>query len=181
MPETEETIASEVVYQGPRITVRHERVRLADGTEIARDIVDQGNAVVILAIDDDEQVLFVRQYRTATNSELLELPAGGIEEGEEPQEAALRELREETGYAAGRLVKLGMFYAAPGTYTELLHSFLALDLREDPLPADDDERIEVERMTFDEAMAAAREGKLHDSKTLATMLLAVTQLGGEDD
>jgi len=170
--EPEVTISSERTYEGRRISVRLERVRLADGMESTRDIVDHPNTVVILAIDDDGNVLFVRQYRKAPERELLELPAGVMELGETPVESAQRELREETGYSAGAMFEMGSFYSAPGTMTELLYSFLARDIRYDPLPADEDERIELERMSFDEAVSLARAGGIRDAKTLASLFLA---------
>ncbi len=173
MPDPEITISSEHKYKGKRISVRLEHVRLSDGTESTRDIVDHPNAVVILAIDDNHNVLFVRQYRKAPEIELLELPAGVMDPEEtDPLKSAQRELREETGYAAGELIPLGSFYSAPGTMTELLYCFLARNLTYDPLPADEDERIELERMSFAEAVNTARAGGFQDSKTLASLFLA---------
>ena len=172
MIDPESLISSQSKYQGKRISIRLENVRLADGTESTREIVDHPNTVVILAMDGEDKVLFVRQYRRAPDRELLELPAGAMEAGEEPLQSAQRELREETGYAAGEMVLLGTFYSAPGTMTELLHSFLARNLRLDPLPADADERIELERMSFNDAVEAARKGNLKDAKTLASLFLA---------
>ena len=180
MLDPEVTISSERKYMGKRIAVRLEHVRLSDGTESVRDIVDHPDTVVILAMDENGDVLFVRQYRKAPDVELLELPAGGMEPGEtEPMESAQRELREETGYAAGELIPLGSFYSAPGTMTELLYSFLARDLTYDPLPADEDERIELERMSFRDAVTAAREGRFQDAKTLASLMLAAPYVLGE--
>ena len=157
MPESESpetTISSERVYEGKRISVRLEHVRLIDGTESTRDIVDHPNAVVVLAVDDDSNILFVRQYRKAPEVELLELPAGVMDTGEtDPAKSAQRELREETGHAAGSLIQLGSFYSAPGTMT-------------------DDERIALERMSFAQAVVAARAGVFQDSKTLASLFLA---------
>ena len=180
MADPEVTVSSERKYEGKRISVRLEHVRLSDGTESTRDIVDHPNAVVILAVDDDGNVLFVRQYRKAPEVELLELPAGVMDPGEmDPLKSAQRELREETGYAAGELIPLGSFYSAPGTMTELLYCFLARHLTYDPLPADDDERIELERMSFAEAVSAARLGGVRDSKTLASLFLAVPYVSTE--
>jgi ADP-ribose pyrophosphatase len=180
MADPEVTVSSERKYEGKRISVRLEHVRLSDGTESTRDIVDHPNAVVILAVDDDGNVLFVRQYRKAPEVELLELPAGVMDPGEtDPLKSAQRELREETGYAAGELIPLGSFYSAPGTMTELLYCFFARHLTYDPLPADDDERIELERMSFAEAVSAARAGRLQDSKTLASLFLAVPYVSTE--
>jgi 8-oxo-dGTP pyrophosphatase MutT (NUDIX family) len=120
MPESESpetTISSERVYEGKRISVRLEHVRLIDGTESTRDIVDHPNAVVILAVDDDSNILFVRQYRKAPEVELLELPAGVMDTGEtDPAKSAQRELREETGHAAGSLIQLGSFYSPTTLY-----------------------------------------------------------------
>jgi ADP-ribose pyrophosphatase len=173
MADPEVTVRSERMYEGRRISVRLEHVRLSDGTESTRDIVDHPDAVVILAVDGAGDLLFVRQYRKAPEVELLELPAGVMDPGEtDPLKSAQRELREETGYAAGELIPLGSFYSAPGTMTERLYCFLARGLTYDPLPADDDERIELERMSFTDAVAAARAGELQDSKTLASLLLA---------
>ncbi|MEX2430395.1 MAG: NUDIX hydrolase [Dehalococcoidia bacterium] len=172
MASPEETISTERAFEGRRVSVRVERVRLTDGTITTRDIVDHPNSVCIVAVDDDGNVLFVRQYRKAPERELLELPAGVLNAGEEPLAAAQRELQEETGYAAGTLRQLGYFFAAPGSMTECLYAFLATGLREDALAPDDDERIQLERLPFDEALRMAWAGDLHDAKTLACLLLA---------
>lgn len=168
----EVTVGVEREFVGKRIKVRLDRVRLADGTETLRDVVLHPNAVVIVALDDEGNVLLVRQYRKALERELLELPAGVIEGDDEPLPSAQRELREETGYSAGSLKPLGYFFAAPGSMTECLYSFLARDLTYDPLPADHDERIDLLRVPFAEAIAMARRGDLNDAKTLASLLLA---------
>ena len=155
MAEPEITIGTERVFTGKRFSVRVDRVRLADGSESTRDIVEAPNAVVVVAVDDEGHVLMVRQYRKAPERELLELPAGVIDPGETPFESAQRELREEVGMAAGRLTELGSFFAAPGGLTECVYAFLATELRADPLPPDEDERIEVERAPFRDLMERA--------------------------
>ena len=172
MPESQVTISSRLGYEGHRIKVRSDHVRMSNGAESTVDVIEGPDAVTIVAIDDEQNVLLVRQYRKAPERELLELPAGGLEPGEVALDAAQRELREETGHAAGRMVELGTFYSAPGLLTELTYVYLAHDLREDPLPSDEDEEIELERMSFDDAVAAARDGRLRDLKTLAALLLA---------
>ena len=177
MAEPEVTIGVEREHIGKRITVRLERIRLADGTETLRDVVYHPNAVVIVPVDDRGNVLFVRQYRKAPGKELLELPAGVLDHpGERPFDAALRELREETGHTASELIELGSFFSAPGTMTELLHAFLARGLTHDPQPADEDERIEVERIPFERAVAMARDGRIQDAKSLASLFLAAPRL-----
>ncbi len=172
MASPEETISTERAFQGRRLSVRVDKVRLTDGTITTRDIVDHPNSVCIVAVDEAGNVLLVRQYRKAPERELLELPAGVIDPGEEPLVAAQRELREETGYSASELRQLGYFFAAPGSMTECLFSFLATGLCEDALSPDDDERIQLERMPFDDVVRMARAGEIHDAKTLASLLLA---------
>ena len=172
MAEPEVTVSSERVFAGRRLGVRIEHIRLADGTETTREIVDHPNVVVIVAVDDDQNVLLVRQYRKAVERELLELPAGLIEGDDGLLESAQRELREETGFAAGALTALWSFYAGPGSYTECLFAFLGTALTHDPLDPDDDERIELVRLPFREAVRMARSGELHDAKTIASLLMA---------
>ena len=178
MAEPETTVSSERVFEGRRLSVRVDRVRLADGTEAVREVAEHPNAVVIVAVDSDQNLLLVRQYRFAVGQELLELPAGLIEDGDAPVATAQRELREETGFSAGELTELGHFYAAPGGMTECLYAFLGTGLTHDPLDADDDERIELVRMDFREAVEMARVGGFHDAKTIASLLLAERRVLG---
>ena len=178
MAEPEVTLSSERVFAGKRFGVRVERVRLADGTEAVREVAEHPNSVVIVALDDDQNVLLVRQYRKAVERELLELPAGVIEGDDEPVETAQRELREETGFAAGELTELGHFYPSPGGLTECLYAFLGTSLTHAPLDPDDDEQIELVRMGFREAAEMARSGAFHDAKTIASLLMAERHLLG---
>ena len=113
-------------------------------TRMHLDIIEHVGAVTILPIDAEGRILFVRQYRHATGKELLELPAGTLNAGEPPEECAFREIREETGFAAGNLIKLGEFFLAPGYSTEYMVVYLANELHPDPLPADEDEFISLE-------------------------------------
>ena len=170
--EPERTIAIESELAGRRVTLRVERVVLRDGTETLRDIVQHPSSVVIVPLEEDGSVVMVRQYRKAAGRELLEFPAGVMEEDASPLEAARRELREETGLDATELIELGNFFAAPGSMTERLYSFLATGLFPNPLAPDEDERITLERMPFDEAVRLARAGELNDAKSLASLMLA---------
>ena len=158
MARPERALESERVYQGGIFHVRRERVALADGVIAYREIVEHPGAVCIVALDGEGNVVLVRQYRKAVEEELLEVPAGRLEEDESPLECAQRELQEETGLAAGRLEELGAFWTTPGFTTERMYAFLATDLRPQSRPADVDERIEVERLPSAQAMEMARTG-----------------------
>jgi ADP-ribose pyrophosphatase len=171
-----ELLESEIVYPGRAFTVRRDTLRLPDGRETRFDIVEHVGSVIMLPVDDQGNLLFVRQYRHAARVDLLELPAGTLDEGEAPEACARRELREETGMAAGHLVHLGGFYLAPGYSTEYMHVYLATELRRDPLEADADEFLTIEAIPLDTALASAKRGEIADAKTMAAMLLAQSQL-----
>jgi ADP-ribose pyrophosphatase len=167
-----ELLKSEIIYPGRAFTIRRDTLRLPDGRETSFDIVDHVGSVIILPLDANGDLLFVRQYRHATGLDLLELPAGTLDEGESPEACARREVREETGMAAGRLEPLGGFYLAPGYSTEYMYAYLATDLRYDPLEADADEFLSVERIPLAEVLAMCERGELPDAKSLAAFLLA---------
>ena len=140
-----ELIKSEPLFQGRAFKIRRDWLKTPDGRETKFDIVEHGGSAILLPIDKDGNLLFVRQYRHAAGMYLLELPAG-TRDGDEPYEdCAAREIREETGMQAGKLEKLGEFYLAPGYSTEFMVVFLATDLKHNPLEADDDEFLEVEK------------------------------------
>lgn len=171
-----ELIKSEVLVQGRAFRVKRDTLKTPDGRETKLEIVEHGGSVVLLPVDAEGNLLFVRQYRTAVGRDLLELPAG-TREGDEPfEECAAREIREETGMEAGRLQKIGEFYLVPGYSTELMAAFLATDLKENPLDPDDDEFLDVERIPLKKAMEMAERGKIHDGKSLAVLLLAKSHL-----
>jgi ADP-ribose pyrophosphatase len=163
-------VSTRNIYQGRVIDVRADVVRRSDGHEHVVDVVGHPGGVVIVA-EDGGQLLFVRQYRHAVGAELLELPAGTLEPGEEPEPAANRELEEEAGFRAGRLTYLGGVHSAPGFCSELLHLYLAEELTPSRRPMDEDEEITLVRLTPDEALRRAAAGELRDAKTLAALLL----------
>jgi ADP-ribose pyrophosphatase len=167
-----EILNSDKKYQGRAFDVRRDEVKLANGKITHLDIVEHVGAVTILPIDSDGQVWFVRQYRHPTGDAILELPAGTLENGEEPENCARREIQEEIGMGAGSLKKIGEFFLAPGYSTEYMHVFLARDLTPSSLPQDEDEDISVERFPYDEALKKARIGEILDAKTLAALFLA---------
>jgi ADP-ribose pyrophosphatase len=171
-----ELLNTEIVYKGRAFTVRRDSLRLPDGHETRFDIVEHVGSVIIIPLDEQGNLLFVRQYRHAAGLNLLELPAGTLDEGEAPEACARREIREETGMAAGHMEDLGGFYLAPGYSTEYMHVYLATDLRPDPLEADADEFLTVEKIPLAQALATARSGEMPDAKTLAALLLAQSAL-----
>jgi ADP-ribose pyrophosphatase len=171
-----ELIHAETVYTGRAFHVRRDNLRTPDGRTVKYDIIEHIGSVILVPVDDFGQMYFVRQYRHAAGLDLLELPAGTLEIGEPPIEAAHREIREETGMAAGSLREIGSFYLAPGYSTELMHVFLATGLRHDPLEADADEFLSVEKIPVTEALRMARSGELPDAKSLAALLLAGSHL-----
>lgn len=173
-----ETIAQKTIYHGHAFNVRRDEVRFPNQHTMHLDIIEHPGAVTILPIDAEGRILFVRQYRHATGLELLELPAGTLNVGEQPDNCALREIREETGFAAGNLIKLGEFYLAPGYSTEYMVVYMANELHHDPLPGDQDEFITLEAIPIDQAYKMALNGELQDGKSLAALFLAHPYIHG---
>ena len=168
-------LKSEVVYPGRAFTVRRDTLRLPNGRETRYDIVEHPGSVIILPLDDQGNILFVRQYRHAAGLDLLELPAGVLDEGEDSETCARRELREETGMAAGHLEYIGGFYLAPGYSTEFMYVYQATALRPDPLEADSDEFLTLEAIPMAEVLAMARHAEMPDAKSLAALLMSKVQ------
>ena len=166
------TIGTKRIYEGNIINVRVDTVRMPSGRDATREIVEHSHAVCIVPIDNEGNVVLVRQYRKPAEDALLEVPAGGVEDGEISEEAVLRELQEEIGYTADHLEHLSSFWVAPGWATEYMHAYLATGLRESRLDGDEDENIEVVRLKFDEAVSMLKTGEINDGKTIAALLLA---------
>ena len=166
------TIGTKRIYEGNIINVRVDTVRMPSGRDATREIVEHSHAVCIVPIDNEGNVVLVRQYRKPAEDALLEVPAGGVEDGEISEEAVLRELQEEIGYTADHLEHLSSFWVAPGWATEYMHAYLATGLRESRLDGDEDENIEVVRLRFDEAVSMLKTGEINDGKTIAALLLA---------
>lgn len=170
-------LESEIKYKGRAFNVRRDRVSLPNGRIANLDVVEHSGAVTMLPYDGDGNIWFVRQYRHPAGETLLELPAGTLEPGEPPEEAAAREMREEIGMAAGSLRKIGEFFMVPGYSSELMHVFLATDLTPDPLKQDADEIIEVEIIPYQQALEMAAAGRVRDGKTIAVLYMAKELLG----
>lgn len=171
-----EFLRSEVLMKGRAFTIRRDYLKTPDGRETKFDIVEHGGSVVIVPVDAEGNLLFVRQYRHAANMDMLELPAG-TRDGDEPfDQCAAREVREETGMEAGTLTYVGSFYLAPGYSTEYMGVFLATDLKPNPLEADADEFLSVEKIPVKQALQMAEHGDMPDAKTLAALLMAKSTL-----
>lgn len=171
----ERVVSSRVLHKGHYLTFRIDTIERADGTVRERDVCGHPGAVAIVALDEADRVLLVRQWRSPAGRAMLEIPAGTLDVNpatgavEEPTFAAPRELEEETGYRAERWQLLGSFWTAPGFATELMHLYLASDLRPaaaDRRGPDEDERLELERLPWREAVAAAESGAIVDAKSI---------------
>lgn len=173
----ETTLRSERIYSGQIVKLDVIDVRLPDGKETQREIIRHPGAVALVALDDEQRVLLVRQYRNAADKILLEIPAGTLHPDEAPLACAERELQEETGFRPGILEPLGGIYAAPGYTTEFIHLFLATDLSRSRLAMDDDEFIEVERLPLADALAMIEQGVIADGKSVAGLLRVTRRLG----
>ena len=168
MGERAQLVTRETLYEGPFRMLVDE---IDDGHHrYKRAWVQHPGAVVLIPLLGDD-VLLVRQFRHPTGQEILELPAGTIEPGEDPRETAIRELQEECGFKPGRLTEILTGYAAPGYSSEVYHFFRAEELVESRLPGDVDEDISVERMSLRKAVAMARGGRIGDVKTALGLLL----------
>ena len=175
----ETTVESRVVHEGRTMTFRVDTIERPDGSRHRREIVGHPGAVAIVALDEADCLLLVRQFRTAAGRLLLEIPAGTLDVDEatgtveEPDGAARRELEEETGFRARTWRALGSFWTAPGFATERMHLYLASDLvsaDEDRLSPDEDEALTLVRLPWLEALAAAEDGRIADAKSIVGIL-----------
>ena len=164
----ERTVSTTRPWTGRRVGVRIDEVERADGRRTSREVVEHPGAVAILAWDG-ERLAMVRQWRHATGQILLDIPAGTLEPGEPPAETARRELAEEVGLAASAWTEGPRFYTAPGFCTELMHVYLATDLRDERADADEDEDLEPSWMTLPEVLGAIDDGGIVDAKTMAAV------------
>lgn len=165
-------ISQDTVYRGKVFNIEAAILEFPDGHQARYDLVKHNPSVTILPVDKEGLVYFVKQYRLGVMGDLLELPAGVIEDGEDPEVCARREIREEIGLAASKMTLLGKAFLIPGYGDELMYFFLAEGLNVDPLLPDPDEHLDVVRFTISETYKLAEEGKFMDSKTLAALILA---------
>ena len=177
---TETVIESEDIYDGRVVKLRVHTVRLPNGKTSKREVVEHSGAVAVVPMRDKDTVLLVRQWRLPAGKPLLEIPAGGLEEGEDPETCARRELAEEIGMVPDRLIPLFTCYLAPGYSTEKMYGFLAVGLRDAPEDADEDEFVEIVPMPLADALNAISTGEIEDVKTIAGLTLAARRLETEE-
>jgi ADP-ribose pyrophosphatase len=160
-----------VVYQGRKIQVAVEEVTRRDGALVRRDVILHPGAVAILPLVARDQVCLLRNHRPVVGQTLWEIPAGTLEPGEPPDQAAVRELAEETGYRAARWRKLHAFYPSPGVLSEQTHLYLAEDLTPGPMDLEPGEEIEPHLVSWEQALAWTFDGTICDAKTVVAILL----------
>jgi len=162
-----------VVYESRIFTVREEDVGLPNGRRSRLSWIEHSPCIAVVPRDGDGDYLLIRQYRHATGGDLLEIPAGSIDAGETPEICVQRELREETGFQAGRLTKLFEGFLVPGYGSEYMHFYLAEELTPAPLPPDDDEDIAVVKAAAGEVKEMLAGGAIRDVKTALGLILAL--------
>jgi ADP-ribose pyrophosphatase len=166
----EETLSSQLIYEGRAVKLRVDSVRLGSGRQTTREIVEHSDCIAVVVLDQENNVLLVKQFRKPVEKELLEIPAGGIDAGEDPEEAVSRELREEIGYMPRSVHRLGGFYSAPGYCSEYLYLYLATELVPSQLIAEDTEEINVVRVPITEIPDLIASGRICDAKSIAGLL-----------
>jgi ADP-ribose pyrophosphatase len=172
----ETTISTQQIYEGQAVKLRVDTVRKPNGKVTTREIVEHADAIAVVVLDSKDRVILVRQYRKAVGKTLLEIPAGGVDPGEQPINTVRRELQEEIGYLPNKIDKLGGFYSAPGYCTEFLHLYVATYLIPSQLKAEDTEDIEVVRVPLAKVPDLIASGEIADAKSVAG-LLRVMRLG----
>ena len=168
----EKQIETKTVYDGLIVKVKMDIAELQNGNRVRREVVEHPGGVCIVAVTNESKVLMVRQYRYTIGEELLEIPAGKLEKGEDPFMCAVRELSEETGYTATKWIDLDVIYPSAGVYSETLYQYLALDLQPGEMHLDDNELLSVEEIDIDELFEMIMSNKLKDAKSIIGIMKA---------
>ena len=166
----EKTLKSEKIYDGAIINLRRDKVTVQGGTSY-REIIEHNGGAVIAALTEDRRLVMVRQYRKPADKVMLEVPAGKIDPGEKPIEAAVRELKEETGYAASKVEFLTEFYPSVGYSEEKLYLYLCTGLTPGETCFYENEAIDIEEIELDKLFKMAMSGELDDAKTIIALLM----------
>ena len=168
----EKTIESEMIYQGAILNLRRDKVTVKNGGTSYREIIEHNGAVALVVLTEDNKVVMVNQYRKACESELLEIPAGKIDKGEERLASAMRELKEETGYTADEIKLMTEFYVACGYSQEKISIYLCTGLTPGETSFDEDEELEIMEMPLEELYGMCMRGEIQDSKSIVGILMA---------
>ena len=169
----EKIIATKNIFKGFILDVKVHTVELPDGKTATREVIEHPGGVGIIAITPEREVFMVRQYRIAADDVMLEIPAGKLEIGEDPYNAAMRELQEETGYKTSKLIELGEYYATPGYCGEKLIIYMATDLEFVGQNLDEGEFLNVEKYPLDQLYQMVMDNEIHDCKTAIGILKAI--------
>jgi ADP-ribose pyrophosphatase len=168
----EKQISTKTVYRGRIVTIRNDIAELHNGHQVPREVVEHPGGVAVVAVDDHGCVMMVRQYRYPMEEELLEIPAGKLEYGEDHYDCAVRELSEETGFSAKNIVDLGPIYPSPGFSKEILYIYLATGLVRGEAHPDEDEFLSVEAVPMETLVDQIMAGEIKDGKTIIGLLKA---------
>lgn len=168
----EETLSSEKIYSGRIVSMRQDEVKLPSGKVAKREVVEHPGAVAVIAVTAHHEIILIRQFRKPVEKVIYEIPAGLADAGETLEAAACRELLEETGYRAGKIGKVLSAYTSPGYSTEVLHYFVAEDLKLEKQNLDVDEVVKVEKIKIDECLKMIESGAIKDNKTILGVMIA---------
>jgi len=174
----EEQVETKTVFKGKIVNIRQDVARLQNGNLSNREVVEHPGGVGIIPLTSDNKIIMVRQYRYCMEEEIIEIPAGKLEYGEDPFECAKRELSEETGCTAGKYVDFGKIYPSPGFCRETLYLYLALDLERGEMHLDDNELLSIEEIDIDELIDMINANELYDAKSVVGVLRAKMYLDG---
>lgn len=166
----EKTVRTDEIYKGKIITLHVDEVELPDGQKAVREIVEHSGGVCVAALTEENELFFVRQYRYPYKKVLLELPAGKLEKGEDPLEAGVRELEEECGVVAEKVIPMGTVYPTVAYCSEIIYLFAAKGLSRTNQHLDDGEFLDVEKIKVDKAVEMVMNGEISDSKTCVLVL-----------
>ena len=170
MDMTEKTLSEKLIYSGRILDLHVDEIELPDGKKSLREVVEHHGGVCVAALTENNELLFVRQYRYPYHTVLLELPAGKLEKGEDPLEAGVRELEEECGVKAETVIPMGQVYPTVAYCSEIIHLFVAKGLIKSHQHLDDGEFLSVEKIGINEAVRLVMDGEISDSKTVALVL-----------